>query len=478
MASYLSSGYPPRPLAVLQSIAAKSASVPVMGRVVSVDTRCADLLSVSVGTRANLPLFEPSLSLDNVVSSASNSDEGLGLGSRTPVVVSTHSATKEMSREDFVNLAHSYLALANAAMSAAMDFPHKESEQRAAAQIIAQQPIDSSRQLVNVSPDVSSVVDQDNRVKFETIVPVSSVGIPMVQAPEPRRRWSGLDLISVQAVWSMSCEELFTLAHLVQNETSCKDIGDAHHWSNQDAVPSATAKIAGRNWSNDREKGPEPSLAFINGLGYILLITWIKKLGGFLPGHIRQHGEVVNEICGLRTVSFIINPSKCRQITITQEVIDPWILAFDVATRVNSATSKPENQYGSPGPVIRPTARGITRQKTASTRGFWDRVDHDLAERREKTMEHPAETRAALSSVVFEESLKAHIGAGPLGRGGEPKAGKQMPDWQKIIARSVEEMDKYTLEELAGEEPDSDHESHENQLDSLSSLGSASTGPN
>ncbi|KAJ7835182.1 hypothetical protein B0H14DRAFT_2590448 [Mycena olivaceomarginata] len=285
MASYLSSGYPPRPLAVLQSIAARSASVPVMGRVVSVDTRYADLLSVSVGTRANLPLFEPSLSLDNVVSSASNSDEGLGLGSRTPVVVSTHSATKEMSREDFVNLAHSYLALANAAMSAAMDFPHKESEQRAAAQIIAQQPIDSSRQLVNVSPDVSSVVDQDNRVKFETIVPVSSVGIPMVQAPEPRRRWSGLDLISVQAVWSMSCEELFTLAHLVQNETSCKDIGDAHHWcddteklesiidhfnredftdrSNQDAVPSATAKIAGRNSSNDREKGPEPSLAFM-----------------------------------------------------------------------------------------------------------------------------------------------------------------------------------------------------------------------
>jgi hypothetical protein len=46
-------------------------------------------------------------------------------------------------------------------------------------------------------------------------------------------------------------------------------------------------------------------------------------------------------------------------VTITQEVIDPWILAFDVATRVNSATSKPENQYGSPGPVIRPTARGV-----------------------------------------------------------------------------------------------------------------------
>ncbi|KAJ7791453.1 hypothetical protein B0H14DRAFT_3566779 [Mycena olivaceomarginata] len=79
---------------------------------------------------------------------------------------------------------------------------------------------------------------------------------------------------------------------------------------------------------------------------------------------------------------------------------------------------------------------------------------------------------------VFEESLKAHIKANPLKKKGKPKAGKQMPDWQKIIARSVEEMDKYTLEELAGEEPDSDHESHENQLDSLSSLGSASTGPN
>lgn len=74
--------------------------------------------------------------------------------------------------------------------------------------------------------------------------------------------------------------------------------------------------------------------------------------------------------------------------------------------------------------------------------------------------------------------MKAHIKANPLKKKGKPKAGKQMPDWQKIIARSVEEMDKYTLEELAGEEPDSDHESHENQLDSLSSLGSASTGPN
>lgn len=97
MASYLSSGYPPRPLAVLQSIAANSAFVPVMGRVVSVDTRCADLLSVSVGTRANLPLFEPSLSLDNVVSSASNSDEGLGLGSRTPVVGMTVPSNCERS---------------------------------------------------------------------------------------------------------------------------------------------------------------------------------------------------------------------------------------------------------------------------------------------------------------------------------------------------------------------------------------------
>ncbi|KAF8127817.1 hypothetical protein K438DRAFT_1789712 [Mycena galopus ATCC 62051] len=118
------------------------------------------------------------------------------------------------------------------------------------------------------------------------------------------------------------------------------------------------------------------------------------------------------------------------------------------------------------------------KAKTSSTRGFWDSVDHDLAERREKAMEHPAETRAALSSVVFEESLKAHINANPLKKKGKPKAGKQMPEWQKVIARSVEEMDKYTLEELAGEEPDLDHENDENQLDPVSSLRSASTGPN
>ncbi|KAJ7830554.1 hypothetical protein B0H14DRAFT_3714979 [Mycena olivaceomarginata] len=155
-----------------------------------------------------------------------------------------------------------------------------------------------------------------------------------------------------------------------------------------------------------------------------------------------------------------------------------WRPAYSRIHRLRAISGPRDSPNSTRGDYLQQFFLVDYKAKTASTRGLWDRVDHDLAERREKTMEHPAETRAALSSVVFEESLKAHIKANPLKKKGKPKAGKQMPDWQKIIARSVEEMDKYTLEELAGEEPDSDHESHENQLDSLSSLGSASTGPN
>ncbi|KAJ7104552.1 hypothetical protein C8R43DRAFT_1140989 [Mycena crocata] len=89
-------------------------------------------------------------------------------------------------------------------------------------------------------------------------------------------------------------------------------------------------------------------------------------------------------------------------------------------------------------------------------RGFWDAVDIELAQRREDALEFPEDQRAALSSVIFEESLKTHIKEFPPKKG-KPRAGKQLPEWQKTIARAVEEMEMYPQEELAGEESEDDN---------------------
>jgi hypothetical protein len=47
--------------------------------------------------------------------------------------------------------------------------------------------------------------------------------------------------------------------------------------------------------------------------------------------------------------------------------------------------------------------------------------------------------------------LREHIKRYPIKKGGRKKAGKQIPAWQKAISRTVEEMDQYSAEELAGE---------------------------
>ncbi|KAJ6469226.1 hypothetical protein DFH09DRAFT_1111232 [Mycena vulgaris] len=92
------------------------------------------------------------------------------------------------------------------------------------------------------------------------------------------------------------------------------------------------------------------------------------------------------------------------------------------------------------------------RTKNNNHRGFWDAVDADLAERREQALEFPVEERAQLSSFIFEESLLAHTKEIPLKKGGKLRPGKQIPDWQKTIARAIQEMEQYTLEELAGDD--------------------------
>ncbi|KAF8198886.1 hypothetical protein K438DRAFT_1823888, partial [Mycena galopus ATCC 62051] len=94
--------------------------------------------------------------------------------------------------------------------------------------------------------------------------------------------------------------------------------------------------------------------------------------------------------------------------------------------------------------------------KTKNPRAFWDDVDENLAERREKAQVFPEEERALKAGIIFEEALKAHTQMFPLKRGGKLRAGKQMPEWQRAISRAVAEMEAYTLEDLAGEEDPAD----------------------
>ncbi|KAJ6608565.1 hypothetical protein B0H10DRAFT_2438997 [Mycena sp. CBHHK59/15] len=82
--------------------------------------------------------------------------------------------------------------------------------------------------------------------------------------------------------------------------------------------------------------------------------------------------------------------------------------------------------------------------------GYWDYIDKELADRRAKALEFPVEKRAAFSSYVFEEALKAHLlRCKPKQK---KKSSTQLPKWQQDISRAVEEMESYTLEDLAEEE--------------------------
>ncbi|KAJ6623755.1 hypothetical protein B0H10DRAFT_2009376 [Mycena sp. CBHHK59/15] len=98
------------------------------------------------------------------------------------------------------------------------------------------------------------------------------------------------------------------------------------------------------------------------------------------------------------------------------------------------------------------------RSKNKNDRKFWDAVDEELTSRREKALEYSEDERAGKSSVLFEEALKAHVATFPLKRGGKLKAGKEIPDWQRTISWAVAEMDKYTLEQLAGESEGDDQQ--------------------
>ncbi|KAJ6478426.1 hypothetical protein DFH09DRAFT_1341924 [Mycena vulgaris] len=85
-------------------------------------------------------------------------------------------------------------------------------------------------------------------------------------------------------------------------------------------------------------------------------------------------------------------------------------------------------------------------------RNFWDTVDEKLAERREEMLGYPAEERDKRTSFLFECSLREHIKKFPIKKGGKRKPGKQIPAWQAAISRAVDEMEGYTMEDLAGEE--------------------------
>ncbi|KAJ7226204.1 hypothetical protein C8J57DRAFT_1586045 [Mycena rebaudengoi] len=91
------------------------------------------------------------------------------------------------------------------------------------------------------------------------------------------------------------------------------------------------------------------------------------------------------------------------------------------------------------------------REEKKDERLFWDAVDAQLTERRETDSQYLVEERAAMASFIYEASLREHIKRYPIKKGGRKKAGKQIPAWQKAISRTVEEMDQYSAEELAGE---------------------------
>ncbi|KAJ7476790.1 hypothetical protein FB451DRAFT_1366381 [Mycena latifolia] len=81
---------------------------------------------------------------------------------------------------------------------------------------------------------------------------------------------------------------------------------------------------------------------------------------------------------------------------------------------------------------------------------FWDYIDKELSDRRAKTLTLPLQNRAAFSSYIFEEALKNHLQRCKPKK--KKKSRTQLPNWQQEISRTVEEMEGYTLEELAEEE--------------------------
>ncbi|KAJ6542122.1 hypothetical protein B0H10DRAFT_2136741 [Mycena sp. CBHHK59/15] len=86
---------------------------------------------------------------------------------------------------------------------------------------------------------------------------------------------------------------------------------------------------------------------------------------------------------------------------------------------------------------------------------YWDHIDKELAERRDLALEQPMDVRAAFTSFVFEEALKAHLRLCPPTVKNKRKSSARLPLWQVAISRAVAEMEAYSQEELADEEEDS-----------------------
>ncbi|KAJ6621014.1 hypothetical protein B0H10DRAFT_2019637 [Mycena sp. CBHHK59/15] len=104
------------------------------------------------------------------------------------------------------------------------------------------------------------------------------------------------------------------------------------------------------------------------------------------------------------------------------------------------------------------------RKEGKHERLFWDVADTFLAERCEQALEYTEEIRADMSSIIFEESLREHVKMMPLKKG-KLRSGKQMPAWQKAISRAVEEMERYSLEELAGEDGHDGDDGDDQEID-------------
>ncbi|KAJ7118419.1 hypothetical protein C8R43DRAFT_1137352 [Mycena crocata] len=98
---------------------------------------------------------------------------------------------------------------------------------------------------------------------------------------------------------------------------------------------------------------------------------------------------------------------------------------------------------------------------------FWDHIDTELANHRERALEQPADQRPAFTSFLFEETLKTHLRLCPATAKNRKKSSTRLPAWQVAISRAVIEMEMYSQEELAGEgDDDVDDENNETPTES------------
>ncbi|KAJ7665481.1 hypothetical protein DFH06DRAFT_985633 [Mycena polygramma] len=91
-------------------------------------------------------------------------------------------------------------------------------------------------------------------------------------------------------------------------------------------------------------------------------------------------------------------------------------------------------------------------ESAAAPELFWDDVDTKMADYRDQTAALPLEQRAAQGSIKFEAALRLHLTrCKPKTR---KKSSQRLPSWQVEVSRAVAEMDGYTQEDLADEDPE------------------------